>query len=72
MVRFSTVKCISTIFFGLSFEDLVGVQQNTMKRKGKSSDNDKTHKKRLEWTFQNKKNARIIVETTITVKSFLY
>ena len=40
--RFPTVKCILTIF-GLSYEDVVEVQQNTMTGEGKSSDNDKTH-----------------------------
>ena len=79
---FSTVECIPTIF-GLSYEDMVGVQQNTMKGEGKSSDNDKTHNKdivgesykfleslsnRLDWIFCNKKNASIIVETTFGVK----
>ena len=43
MVHFSTVECIPTVF-GLSFEDMVGVQENTMKREGKSSDSDKTQK----------------------------
>ena len=44
-VRFSTVECIQTIF-GLSFEDTVGVQRNTMKGEGKSSDNDKKQNKK--------------------------
>ena len=39
------VECIPTVF-GLSFEDMVDVQQNTMKREGKSNDNDKTHTKK--------------------------
>ena len=50
MVNFSTVECIPTVF-GLSFEDIVGVQQNTMKREGKSI-------KRLKIASEN------IVETT--------
>ena len=40
--RFPTCKCIPSIF-GLSYEDVVEVQQNTMTGEGKSSDNDKTH-----------------------------
>ena len=40
----------STVFF----EDLVGVQRNTMKRDRKSSDNDKTHKEPLS-TFSSTK-----------------
>ena len=65
LVRFSTVECIRWIF-GLSFEDMVGVQQNTMKGEGKSSDNDKTHNKKPCLTIQKqaKRTKDNIVETT--------
>ena len=43
--HFPTVECILTIF-GLSYEDVVEVQQNTMTGEGKSSDNGKTHNKK--------------------------